>query len=60
MTPNEVVADGVEPKGLDVFDVEKGEEPNVEAVDEKPGLVNAGCFPNGLEDGVDEKGFAGV
>lgn len=62
MGPNkEAVADDVEPKRLDVFDVAKGEEPNAELdEDPKPELVNTGCFgANGLEDVVDEKGFAG-
>lgn len=61
MEPNrEDVVDDVETKGLDVFDVPKGEEPNAEVdEDPKPGLLNTGVFgANGLEEVEDEKGFA--
>lgn len=60
-TPNmEVVADEVDPKGLEVDEAPKGEEPKT-GVDEdpKPVLPKAGVFgANGLEDVDDEKGFA--
>lgn len=43
--PNkEEVVDDVEPKGLDVFVVPNGEEPNAEVVVVPKGLLNPGVF----------------
>lgn len=52
--------DDVEPKGFDVVEAPKGEEPNAEEdEDPKPGPVKAGVFgAKGLEDVEDEKGLA--
>lgn len=58
--PNrEGVDDDVEPKGFDVVEAPKGEEPNAEDEAPKPELLKAGVFcAKGLEDEEDEKGLA--
>lgn len=58
--PNmEVIPDEVEPKGLEVDEAPKGEDPKAAVDDPKPVLPKAGVFgAKGLEGVGDENGFA--